>query len=270
MATIRTTGASLTNSVDLNANNISVFDNTAGKYININDKYINTSEVIKATKNEQQKYEYPSDEITDTNISGLLSMINYIKTHSQNKAVNYYYEDNTNIIIKKKINNSTKSLIFDDNLTLNKINKTIKKFINNQIFEDNSSVLIKKQINRSKKIFNYDDNTSINTTNKITKNNYYKHFSISNLQENFMTNKTIINNNITRKIIPNFIQEDVYFYFQNTGGNATVDLTNYYTKSAVDNMIASLTADLSNYYTKDQVDSQIAASKNGAGTIPTY
>ena len=133
MATIRTTGASLTNSVDLNANNISVFDNTAGKYININDKYINTSEVIKATKNEQQQYEYPSDEITDTNISGLLSMINYIKTHSQNKGVNYYYEDNSNIIIKKKINNSTKSLIFDDNLTLNKINKTIKKFINNQI-----------------------------------------------------------------------------------------------------------------------------------------
>ena len=67
MATIRTTGASLTNSVDLNANNISVFDNTAGKYININDKYLNTSEVIKATKNEQLKYEYPSDKITDTN-----------------------------------------------------------------------------------------------------------------------------------------------------------------------------------------------------------
>ena len=39
MATIRTTGASLTNSVDLNANNISVFDNTIGKYININDIY---------------------------------------------------------------------------------------------------------------------------------------------------------------------------------------------------------------------------------------
>ena len=50
MATIRTTGANLTNSVDLNANNISVFDNTAGKYININDKYISTSEIIKATK----------------------------------------------------------------------------------------------------------------------------------------------------------------------------------------------------------------------------
>jgi hypothetical protein len=94
-----------------------VFDNTVGNYININDKYINTSEVIKATKNEQQQYEYPSDKITDTNISGLLSMINYIKTHSQNKGVNYYYEDNSNIIIKKKINNSTKSLIFDDNLT---------------------------------------------------------------------------------------------------------------------------------------------------------
>ena len=28
MATIRTTGASLTNTVDINANNISVFDNT--------------------------------------------------------------------------------------------------------------------------------------------------------------------------------------------------------------------------------------------------
>ena len=38
MATIRTTGASLTNTVDINANNISVFDNTQNKYININER----------------------------------------------------------------------------------------------------------------------------------------------------------------------------------------------------------------------------------------
>ena len=37
MATIRTTGASLTNTVDINANNISLFDDEQKKYININE-----------------------------------------------------------------------------------------------------------------------------------------------------------------------------------------------------------------------------------------
>ena len=83
----------------------------------------------------------------------------------------------------------------------------------NQTFEDNSSILVKKSINRSKKNYIYDDNTILNIINKITNSKIYKHYSISNLQENFLSNKTNIINNITRKTIPNFIQEDNYFYF---------------------------------------------------------
>ena len=57
MATIRATGASLLNTVDINANNISVFDNKQEKYVNINDVYIRNSQIIEATKNENNKYE---------------------------------------------------------------------------------------------------------------------------------------------------------------------------------------------------------------------
>lgn len=213
MATIRATGASLLNTVDINANNISVFDNKQSKYININEVYIHDSQIIEATPNENNKYEYPSEDINDNNISGLHSMINYINTHTGKKPNYYFYEDNTNINIKKKINNSLKKYSFDESNIYNKITKTISHIIKNQTLEDNSSIYIKKSTNTSKKNYIYDDNSIINKINKITNSNIYKHYSISNLQENILSNKTIINNNITRKTIPNFIQEDNYFYF---------------------------------------------------------
>ena len=49
MATIRATGASLTNTVDINANNISLFDDDQNKYININQVYVNNSQIIEAS-----------------------------------------------------------------------------------------------------------------------------------------------------------------------------------------------------------------------------
>ena len=213
MATIRTTGASLTNSVDINANNISVFDNKQSKYVNINQVYIHDSQIIEASQKENHKFEYPIEDINDNNISGLHSMINYINTHTGKKPNYYFYEDNSNINIKKKINNSSKKYSFDENNIYNKITKTISHIMKNQIIEDNSNIIIKKSINRSKKNYIYDDNTTLNKINKITNSNIYKHYSVSNLSENILSNKTIINNNITRKTIPNYIQEDNYFYF---------------------------------------------------------
>ena len=213
MATIRATGASLLNTVDINANNISVFDNKQSKYININQVYVHDSQIIEASPNENNKFEYPIEDINDNNISGLHSMINYINTHTGKKPNYYFYEDNSNINIKKQINNSSKKYSYDETNIYKKITNTISHIMKNQIIEDNSNIIIKKSINRSKKNYIYDDNTILNKINKITNNNIYKHYSISNLNENFSSNKTIINNNITRKTIPNYIQEDNYFYF---------------------------------------------------------
>ena len=83
MATIRTTGASLTNTVDINANNISVFDNTQSKYININERYVNNSQIIESSLNGNNKFEYPIESISDNNVSGLKSMINFIKNNDE-------------------------------------------------------------------------------------------------------------------------------------------------------------------------------------------
>jgi hypothetical protein len=228
MATIRTTGASLTNTVDINANNISVFDNTQSKYININERYVNNSQIIESSLNGNNKFEYPIESISDKNVSGLKSMINYIENNN-GKSSNYYFEDNSNIIIKKKINNSKKTLNLEESNIYNKITNTITHIMKNWNYEDNTSMYIRKQINRSKRYFNYDENTTLNKVNKIVKNNTYKNYSISNINENFLSNKTIINNNITRKTIPNFIQEDHYFYFHKTingSSTSTVDLSN--------------------------------------------
>ena len=226
MATIRATGASLLNTVDINANNISVFDNKQSKYININKVYVHDSQIIEATQNENKKYEYPSEDINDNNISGLHSMINYINTHTGKKPNYYFYEDNSNINIKKKINNSSKRYSYDESNIYNKITKTISHIMKNQTFEDNSSILVKKSINRSKKSYIYDDITILNKINKITNSNIYKHYSISNLQENFLSNKTNIINNITRKTIPNFLQGDNYFYFSKNYDSTLTQILN--------------------------------------------
>ena len=101
MATIRATGASLLNTVDINANNISVFDNKQSKYININKVYVHDSQIIEATENENKKYEFPSEDINDNNISGLHSMINYINTHTGKKP-NYFFTKIIQILISKR------------------------------------------------------------------------------------------------------------------------------------------------------------------------
>ena len=193
MATIRTTGASLTNTVDINANNISLFDDNQNKYININEVYVNNSQTIESSLN-GNKYEYPQEDISDHNVSGLQSMINYIKNNKKSSI--YYYEDNSNFNIKKKINNSRKTLKFEENNIYNKITNTISHNIRNWNYEDNSNMYIRKQINRSKRYFNYDENTTLNKVNKTVKNNIYNNYSIPNIQANFLANKTIVNNNI--------------------------------------------------------------------------
>ena len=240
MSTIRATGSTLTNTVDINANNINVFNNGLKQYQNINEIFVNNSQIIEASKNTNNVYEYPSEDITDENISGLKSMLDYINSHSK-KNVNYYYEDNNNIMYKKKINKSKKTLNLEDNNIYNKITNTITHIIRNWNYEDNNSMYIRKHINRSKKYFTYDDNTTYNKVNKITKNNTYKNYNISNINENFSHSKNIINNNITRKTIPNYIHEDNYYYFNKTvnGSSSNVDLTNYYNKAYIDEWISS-------------------------------
>ena len=51
-----------------------------------------------------------------------------------------------------------------------------------------------------------------------------------------------MNNSITRKTIPNFIQEDHYFYFYKTingSSTSTVDSSNYYSKSYIDDFMST-------------------------------
>ena len=43
MTTIRATGSTLTNTVDINANNINVFNHGLKKYQNINEIFVNSS-----------------------------------------------------------------------------------------------------------------------------------------------------------------------------------------------------------------------------------
>ena len=178
MATIRATGASLLNTVDINANNISVFDNKQSKYININKVYVHDSQIIEATQNENKKYEYPSEDINDNNISGLHSMINYINTHTGKKPNYYFYEDNSNINIKK---NDSKKNVFAKFKSYNKdaggkiSMAPPKNSISKQVSE-NDMILLKERANR----YTYEGKfANFNFLQKIEKKIFNKKLGLS-------------------------------------------------------------------------------------------
>ena len=127
---------------------------------------------------------------------------------------------------------------------------------------------IRKQINRSKRYFNYDENTTLNKVNKTVKNSIYKNYSISNIQENFLSNKSVIHNNITRKVLPIFIQEDHYFYFNKTVNGSTntpiINNNNITRKTYQEdnNLYFNKTVDLTKYYNKSYIDDYMASFQN--------
>ena len=140
----RTTGASCKNTVDIIATSISLYDaNGNGHYTDINDVFVNQDQVIVAEPNEKGIFEFPDDQVNDNNVSGLQSMIEYIKTHSRQKP-NITYEDNSLTIVKKRVNASKKSFLYEDNQTINKINKTINKINKQFLVDDSSHYTIKK------------------------------------------------------------------------------------------------------------------------------
>ena len=80
----RTTGASLKNTVDIIANSISLYDPSgSGRYNDINDVFVNQDQVISAEPNDRGIFEFPVDKINDDNVSGIQSMIDYIRTHNR-------------------------------------------------------------------------------------------------------------------------------------------------------------------------------------------
>ena len=260
----KSSGPSCTNIVDLVATSISLVDNT-GHYNDINDIFLHKDEVITANQI-GTKYEYPNETINDENVSGLQSMINYINTHMPKPKSGYAYEDNSITSIKKKVNNSSRFFNFEDNLTLNKVNKSVNHNIKQFVLEDNSTTILKKKINKSKKQLFYEDTVQINkkitttnnstykhysmvnvmdnhTTNKSTKitNSTYKHYSMVNVNDNHTTNKSTKITNITTKRLPCYIHQDNHFYFNKTvTGSGPVDLSNYYPKDYVDSWTTSL------------------------------
>lgn len=54
-----------------------------------------------------------------------------------------------------------------------------------------------------------------------------------------------------------------------SGGGGSVDLSNYYDKTEIDNLLSSVTVDLSNYYTKSEISNNYYNKTEIAGLIPS-
>ena len=228
----RTTGASCKNTVDIIATSISLYDaNGNGHYTDINDVFVNQDQVIVAEPNEKGIFEFPDDQVNDNNVSGLQSMIEYIKTHSRQKP-NITYEDNSLTIVKKRVNASKKSFLYEDNQTINKINKTINKINKQFVVDDSSHYTIKKNHNKIIKQYFHDDNLVLHKINNTTNNNSFKNYHTVTLQDNHNFIEQTNVNNRTTKIIPNYIHQDHYHYLAKS--------SDAYSKSYIDDWISNM------------------------------
>ena len=93
----------MTNLINVQANQISLVQ---GNAINdITNIFVEKQRIKTATlQTDTHKYEYNLSDINNTNISGLESMINYVKTHKPNLHPSITFEEN-NYYVKKVINN---------------------------------------------------------------------------------------------------------------------------------------------------------------------
>ena len=101
----RNNGLNMRNYIDILANSISLID--GDEAINIRDLFVEETQIKSNYEVEDpntliKSYEYITEDINDNNVSGLESMIRYIKSHSKSINKNIQnYEDTTNIIRKK-------------------------------------------------------------------------------------------------------------------------------------------------------------------------
>ena len=205
----------------------------------MNAIFVNKANVISAEPNQSAVFEYPNDQINNQNVSGLQSMIEYIKTHKPTPS--FTYEDSSLTIVKKRVNTSKKDFHYEDNQTLNKINKTINKINKKYLFDDSNHYNVKKNFNKTTKQFFYDDNLIFNKTINTTTNNSLKHYHTITVQDNHNLTKQTTINNRTTKIIPTYIyQDNCYYLTKGSDGYAKAYIDEYI--SNVDGLISILSA----------------------------
>ena len=125
----RNNGLNMRNFIYILANSISLIDDNEA--INIRDLFVEETQV-KSNHEVEKSYEYNTEDINDENISGLESMIRYIKSHSSNISKNIQnYEDTTNIIVKKDNHVSKNYLSNNDTPLLINNKSVVNQFIKN-------------------------------------------------------------------------------------------------------------------------------------------
>ena len=176
----RNNGLNMRNFIDILANSISLID--GDEAINIRDLFVEESQIksnyeVEDPITHKKTYEYMTEDINDDNVSGLESMIRYIKSHSNSINKNIQnYEDTTNILVKKDNHISNNYLLNNETFINNQsvINHLIKKYYSHYSGEDIFNLNIKH--NNHKVINNFINEDTVNFNikkhNNTTINNY--------------------------------------------------------------------------------------------------
>ena len=241
--------ASLTNSIDITANSISLLDeNNNGR--NIYDLFIDASDVkIPIPKinpnDESTRYDYIESDVNNDNVAGLKGMINYVssnyKSITEPSNRNYIYEDNSQVIIKKNKKTTKKYLYHDENI-LN-VNKSIKRNIYNS-FVNNDSFSLNKTIKKTHIHNSFHNNDNFTMNKKTTQHNSYNSFINNdsfNFQKKNIKNNTFnsFHNNDNFTMNKNVAHHNTFNTFQNNDQfTSTKQITNNaYTTKQIPNYV---------------------------------
>ena len=145
----RNNGLNMRNYIEILANSISLIE--GDEAVNIRDLFVEETQIksnheVEDVNTHKMSYEYNTEDINDENISGLESMIRYIKSHSKgiNKNIQNY-EDITNILVKKDNHISNNYLLNNETFINNQsvINHLIKRYYSHYSGEDIFNLNIK-------------------------------------------------------------------------------------------------------------------------------
>ena len=231
----RNNGLNMRNFIDILANSISLIE--GDEAVNIRDLFVEESQIksnyeVEDPITHKKSYEYNTEDINDESISGLESMIRYIKSHSKSINKNIQnYEDTTNIIVKKDNHISNNYLLNNETSINNKsvIYHLIKNHYSHYSGEDIFNLNIK---NNHKVINNFNNEDTVNFNIKKHNNttiNNYENKTVHNIshEDNVIYN-TIVNN--YKNIIINLINnEDTVNFNIKKHNNTTVN--NYENKT---------------------------------------
>jgi hypothetical protein len=177
----RGNGANFRNSVDVIANSVHLY-NEDDSYTDVLDIFVHKTHIASGSYDENNKFDYQAEQVDDTYVSGLDSMIKYIKNQNKRPKKIFVFEDETFYNIDKHLHfhKTVSTNMFNQTDTFNNIKTTITKVQNyNSYPQRNDTFTMNKTVQQNINNYNiFSQNNDTYSFNKQYVNRINKYNSV--------------------------------------------------------------------------------------------